>query len=112
MLFGERIRELRKGKNLSLRALGEKVGVSFTYISKIENQKLDFADYPSEDLIRKLAEALEADVDELLILAKKIPPDIKEQVLKRPEVFRKIANLDEETLRRLLRELEEEEEEK
>lgn len=111
MLFGERIRELRKEKNLSLRALGAKVGVSFTYISKIENQKLDFADYPSEDLVRKLAEALEADMDELLILAKKVPPDIKEQVFKRPDVFRKIANLDEETLQRLLREIEEEEDE-
>lgn len=112
MLFGERLRELRKEKNLSLRALGAKVGVSFTYISKIENQKLDFADYPSEDLIGKLALALEADVNELMVLAKKIPPDIKEQVLKRPDVFRKLANLDEETLERLMRDIEEEEDEK
>src|SRR5690606_16680653 len=68
MRFGERIRELRKAKNMSLRALGEAVGVSFTYISKIENEKLDFGDYPSEDLIRKLAQALDADEDELLVL--------------------------------------------
>jgi hypothetical protein len=26
------------------------VGVNFTYISKIENEKLDFGDYPSEEL--------------------------------------------------------------
>ena len=42
MRFGERIRELRKAKNLSQRALSDLVGVSFTYISKVENEKLDF----------------------------------------------------------------------
>ncbi|MFM8327842.1 MAG: helix-turn-helix domain-containing protein, partial [Pirellulaceae bacterium] len=54
MRFGQKIRELRKAKNLSLRAIAEAVGVSFTYISKIENGKLDFGDYPGEDLIAKL----------------------------------------------------------
>lgn len=57
MRFGERVRELRKAKGLSQRALGVKVGVSFTYVSKIENEKLDFGDYPSEELIGKLAKA-------------------------------------------------------
>jgi transcriptional regulator with XRE-family HTH domain len=88
------------------RALGDMVGVSFTYISKIENEKLDFGDYPSEELIRKLAEALETDVDELLILAKKIPEHIRQRVIERPDVFRKIARLDDETLDKLLKELE------
>ena len=32
-----------------------------TYLSKTENEKLDFAQFPSEELIRKLAVALEAD---------------------------------------------------
>ena len=71
--FGERIRELRKSKNLGQRALAEKIEVSHTYVSKIENEKLDFGDYPSEDLIRKIAKALDADVDELLMLARKSP---------------------------------------
>ena len=73
------------------------VGVSFTYISKIENEKLDFGDYPSEELIRKLAEALETDVDELLILAKKIPEQIRQRVIERPDAFRKFARLDDES---------------
>ncbi len=55
--FGERVRELRKAKKLSQRALGSQVGVSSTYISKVENKKLDFGDYPSEVLIQKLAAA-------------------------------------------------------
>ncbi|MGA2705592.1 MAG: helix-turn-helix transcriptional regulator [Isosphaeraceae bacterium] len=55
--FGERVRELRKAKKLSQRALESQVGVSSTYISKVENKKLDFGDYPSEVLIQKLAAA-------------------------------------------------------
>lgn len=105
MTFGARLRELRKAKNLSQRALADLVGINFTYLSKVESEKLDFAQYPSEDLIRKLASALEADVDELLLLAKKIPPEIRERVIERPDAFRKIASLDDRALDEILREI-------
>ena len=59
-------------------------------MSKIENEKLDFGDYPSEVLICRLADALEADVDELLLLAKKIPEPIRRRVFERPEVYRRL----------------------
>jgi HTH-type transcriptional regulator, competence development regulator len=107
MTFGERIRELRKAKKLTLRDVAKKVKVNFTYISKIENHKLDFGDFPGEDLIRKLAKVLEAEEDDLLLLAQKIPEDIRQRVLDRPDAFRKIAKLDDETLDRLLGEIEE-----
>ena len=93
MRFGKRVRELRKAKNLSQRVLGSQVGVSFTYISKVENERLDFGDYPSEELICKLARALEVDEDELLILAKKIPVAIRERLFERPDVFRALAHV-------------------
>jgi len=112
MTFGERLRELRKAKNLSQRALAEKVDINFTYLSKVESEKLDFAQYPSEELIRKLAKALEADVDELLLLAKKIPPDIRERVIERPDAFRKIASLDDEALDAVLKDIERKEKKK
>lgn len=105
MRFGQRIRQLRKAKGYSLRRLADAVGVSFTYISKIENEKLDFGDYPGEDLIRKLAAALNVDADELLILAKKVPEGIKKRVIERPDAFRRFAQLDDETIDRLLEEL-------
>ena len=73
MTFGERVRNLRMLKKWTLRDLAPKVGVGFTYISKVENGRLDFGDYPSETLVRKLAEALDADVDELLLLATESP---------------------------------------
>ena len=107
MTFGDRIRELRKKKNLTLRDLESKVKVSFTYLSKIENQKLSFGEYPGEDLICKLAKVLGANEDELLLLAEKIPDDIKKRVIQRPDAFRKIAKLDDETLDRLLEDIDE-----
>jgi HTH-type transcriptional regulator, competence development regulator len=105
--FGETIRELRKAKNLGQRALAKMIGVSHTYVSEIENEKLDFGDYPSDELIRKLAKALDADEDKLLTLAEKVPDDIKQRVIERPDVFRKIAQLDDKTLNKLLKKLDE-----
>jgi transcriptional regulator with XRE-family HTH domain len=105
MMFGQRVRELRTAKNLSLRDLAPMVGVGFTYLSKVENAKLDFGDYPSETLIRKLAAALDANETELLILAEKIPEPIRRRIFERPDVFGKLANLDDAALDRLMRHL-------
>lgn len=106
MTFGERVRELRKEKGLTLRALAVKVGVNFTYLSKIENTKLDFGVYPGAGLIRKLAKSLKANEDELLFLAEKIPDHIRRRVIERSDAFQKIALLDDEKLDRLLTYLE------
>lgn len=102
MRFGDRVRELRTARGYSQRALGERVGVSFTYISKVENGKLDFGDYPSEDLIRRLAAALDADEEELLMMAEKIPEPIRRRFFERPDAFRLIARLDDRRLDRVL----------
>ncbi len=102
MKFAEKLRELRQAKNLSQRALASMVGVDFTYLSKIENEKLDFGQYPSEDLILKLAEALDADADELMLLAEKIPPLIKKRVMERPDEFLRIARMDDKAFDRLV----------
>lgn len=103
--FGKRIQELRKARGWTLRDLAPKVGVGFTYISKIENEKLDFGDYPSVALIHRLADALEADEDELLLLAEQVPEKIKRRVLQRPDVFAALAACDDKTLDRVLHKL-------
>lgn len=102
MRFGERVRELRKAKNLTLRGPAAKVGVGFTYLSKVENERLAFVDYPSDDLICRVAKALDADADELLILAEKIPDRIRRRVLERPDAFRRLAGLDDDALDRVI----------
>lgn len=105
MKFAEKLKSLRVARNLSQRALAAKVGVDFTYLSKIENEKLNFGDYPSEELIQKLAEALEADPNELLLLAEKIPPVIRQRVFERPDAFLRLALLDDKTLNKIIENL-------
>jgi transcriptional regulator with XRE-family HTH domain len=102
MKFGERVRELRQKRSLTQRDLGALVDVEFSYISKIENGKLDFGDVPSEALIHRLADALDADENDLLLLAKKVPPRSRQRVFERPEAFSKIADLDDKALDRLV----------
>ena len=72
--FGLKLRELRQKKGLTLRALAEAAGVDFTYLSKIENDKIGYL--PGADTIRDLAGALEVDAIELLQLANKLPPEL------------------------------------
>src|SRR5436853_7927082 len=98
LTFGQKIRELRRAKGLGQRAVAEALGINFTYLSKIENDRVDFAAFPSEGTIRKLAEVLDGDMDELLLMAEKIPDHIKKRVLERPDAFRIIAQLDDRAL--------------
>lgn len=71
MTLGEKIRQLRKQKKLTQRQLAEIVEIDFTYLSKIENDRLEYT--PSVKTLHQLAEALEADELELLELAQKVP---------------------------------------
>ena len=41
LTFGQKIRELRKAKGLGQRAVATEVGINFTYLSKIENDKVE-----------------------------------------------------------------------
>jgi len=74
MDLGQRLRQLRQERKLTLRALADAVGVDFTYLSKIENGKAGYV--PAADTIRALATALSVDALELLQLAQKVPPEI------------------------------------
>jgi PGF-pre-PGF domain-containing protein len=76
-VFGTRLRELRTQARMTLRELANKVSVNYTYLSKIENGVLP---PPSEKVILQLAEALNADKDELFTLAGIIPSDIAEKL--------------------------------
>ncbi len=102
MTFGERVRELRKAMGMTLRELAPQVGVGFTYLSRVENGRLNYGDYPSEALIHRLACVLHADEDELLILAEKIPEVIKRRVIERPNEFRVLAELSDAELEKLV----------
>lgn len=100
--FGKRVRALRELSGFTQRDLADRMGVSISYISKVENEKLHFGDYPSEKFIHRLAIELKADEDELLLLADKVPEAIRKRLRERPEAFRKFALLDDRTIDKLL----------
>jgi tetratricopeptide (TPR) repeat protein len=83
--FGVKLKELRTGAGLSLRELADKVNVDYSYLSKIENNALP---PPSQKVILLLAEKLNANKDELLMLAGKIPSDIAEILKDRKTIER------------------------
>lgn len=73
--FGQRIRELRHERKLTLRQLAESTGVDFTYLSKIENGRVPYT--PAVETIRSLASALNVDVVDLLQTANKLPEELR-----------------------------------
>lgn len=60
--MGERLREARRGRNLSLRTLAERLGVSPSLISQIETGRAN----PSVSTLYAIAAELDVSLDELL----------------------------------------------
>lgn len=98
MPFSDRLRELRRAARLSQRALAEQVGIDFTYLSKIENGRVE---PPSEGVLLRIAKELAlklgkdetALADELITLAGKIPSDLAETLSRNPEVVRLLRSV-------------------
>ena len=85
--FGKRIRDLREAKRrtdpaYSLRQFAEAVGVSATFISKMETGEFD---PPRAEKIKRMAELLDVDPYELLQLAEKPDPELVKMVKEQPK---------------------------
>ena len=74
--FGKFLRRLRKEKKKTQRDLAREVGVDYTYLSKLENDAPGFTSI-SEGTLKKLATSLDADADEMISRAGKVPSDVK-----------------------------------
>ena len=109
--FGQHLRDLRKRASLSQRDLAQRAGIDFTYLSKIENGRVD---PPGEETMRALATALGAEAEDLLARARKMPRDLKRLVAQgSPEkalLLRRIAQtpMTADRVERMLRLLDEE----
>lgn len=110
--FGEYLRNLRKEAGLSQRELAARGGIDFTYLSKVENGRVE---PPAEVTLRALAQGLGVDAEELLARARKMPRDLRRLVAQgSPEkamLMRRIAQtpLTPERVQRMLRLLDEDE---
>lgn len=80
MEYGEFLKIKREELGLSTRALGKKANVSGSYISMIENNKLN--NPPSDDVLEELSKALKLTNTEIEILHKLIDEKILPQRVK------------------------------
>jgi transcriptional regulator with XRE-family HTH domain len=76
--FGTRIQDLRRKKGLTQRQVAAKLGIDFTYLSKIEN---DRGEPPGEETVRRLAKLYGVDPEELLAVAGKIPTELRDMAI-------------------------------
>ena len=79
--FGALVRRLREERELGLRQFAKMIGVSATYLSKVEREELP---PPAEDKVLKVAQLLDHDPDELLALAGKVASDLKAIIREHP----------------------------
>lgn len=79
-LIGQRIKRERLKREMTQRDLAVSVGVGVPHVSKIEAGR----ENPSDDLLRKMADVLACDFDELLLVARRIAPDLMEELAADP----------------------------
>jgi transcriptional regulator with XRE-family HTH domain len=92
--FGQYIRRRRMEKQFTLREFARQVGVSPTYMSHVEQ---DMSDPPTAERVRKMAELLDENPDELIAMAGRLPEDLSEIIQNRatemPELLREASGL-------------------
>lgn len=82
--FGELLRNIRRSKGISQRELASKVSVDFSYISKLENDRIP---PPAADTIVKICEVLDVQPEVLLSITGKLPSEIKELISSNPKAL-------------------------
>lgn len=80
--FGNTVRSLRTKRGIGLRKFAREVGISPTYLSKIERGEFP---PPAEDKIVTISAALEQDRDTMLALAGRVSTDLGEAIRRYPQ---------------------------
>lgn len=103
--FGKQIQRKRREKELTQRDVAAKLGIDFTYLSKLEN---DRGEPPGEDTVRKLAAVLDDEEEELMALAGKVPGSLRERAQDDVEFarfLRRLPNLPDKDLQDIYKKL-------
>jgi transcriptional regulator with XRE-family HTH domain len=85
--FGEFVRREREAKDIGLREMAKMIGVSPTYLSKIERDEFP---PPAEDKVKSIAKIIGCDADDLLARAGRVASDLSDIIKQHP---REIAAL-------------------
>lgn len=75
--FGAALRERRRVARVSQRELAARTGLDFSYISKLENDKLP---PPAGDTVVAISTVLGVPAEELLALTRKIPSEVQQHL--------------------------------
>jgi transcriptional regulator with XRE-family HTH domain len=76
--LGQRLKRVRIARGFGLRQTAAKVGISATYLSRIEN--CQETGPPAEKVISALSRLLDESFDELMQLAGRVPEDVEEVI--------------------------------
>ena len=79
--FGAFIRKEREGKEIGLREMAKMIGVSPTYLSKVERDEFPA---PTEDRVKAIAQIIKCDTDDLLARAGRVSTDISDIIKRHP----------------------------
>ena len=79
--FGALVRREREAKEIGLREMAKMIGVSPTYLSKVERDEFP---PPTEDRVKDIAKAIGYDADELLALAGRVASDLSNIIKQHP----------------------------
>ena len=106
--LGDVIRKARIAGGTSLREFARTLGITPSYQSDIENDRR----IPSEDVLKKIAEQLKLDFEQLMALGGRFGEDAERYLRRHPTagaLFRKLseANAPENVLRKMLKQAEE-----
>jgi len=102
--FGAFIRREREARDIGLREMAKKIGVSPTYLSKVERDEFT---PPIEEKVRAIATIIECDPDKLLGMAGRVPADVANIIKRYPvalsRLLRKLNSLSPEELGQLMK---------
>lgn len=88
--FGSRVRSMRSERGIGLREFARRLGISPTYLSKIERDEMP---PPASDKIVAIAQLLDANPDELLASAGKLAIDVREILLRCPAEYAELIRV-------------------
>ena len=81
LTFGEYVRRRRRGKQWALQDLAKDTGLSLSHLSRLENDN----SLPNADTVVKLANSLDGDLEQMLEMAKCLPKEILERLVRRAD---------------------------
>ncbi|MBM3571639.1 MAG: helix-turn-helix transcriptional regulator [Alphaproteobacteria bacterium] len=105
--FGALVRKEREKREIGLREMAKLIGVSPTYLSKVERDEFP---PPAEDKVRAIARIIGRDADDLLARAGRVSADITDIIKRQPvelaALLRTAKGLSADDIARLAREAE------